>query len=224
MDFEKIFNESRVDMSRHISNEEKNAVVEEIKAAIRKGNATLLPKPKNRQFLSKAHLSESEVFRLIETYLKPQCIIGVMPNRNFPKSGSPELYLMKMYIKKFSAYIKVDLFKNKAVFWSIHELTSTLDRDFQHASDYQEDNLLKVFAWEWSQAYNAQCDKSLKIVNRFIRGKTLHFDFACGTVDYNVAEKIVPILMKTKPHRLYDISVQQSDIRAGGIEFELLEK
>lgn len=228
MNYLKIFFETRVEMSRHISNEEKNAVVEEIKKAISSYRARILPKPKNEQFMRFTHLSENDILSIIQEHLKPQCIVGVIPNRNYPEKGSPELYLMKMWIKKYSTYVKVDLRKGKVEFWSIHSLTSSLDRDFQYASDYKEDNLPKTFAWEWMQAYNDKCKQGFKIINRFVKGKTLHFDFECGDVDYDNGRDIVPILLETKPKRLYDIyyigKSMQLDIVAGGIEIELVEK
>lgn len=215
-------------MSRHISDEEKNAVVEEIKSAIENHKAKILDKPKNEQFKRYTHLSEKEILGIIKEHLKPQCIVGVIPNRDYPYKGSPELYLMKMWIKKYSTYVKVDLIKGKVEFWSIHSLTSTLDRDFQYASDYKEDNLPKTFAWEWMQSYNQKCKPGYKIINRFVKGKTLHFDFECGQVDYDNGRDIVPILLETKPHRLYDIYFigkhMQLDIVAGGIEIEITEK
>jgi hypothetical protein len=173
-------------------------------------------------------LQDKDIIDIIYNYIKPQNIVAVIPNRNYPKQGSIELYLLKMYIKKYSVYVKVDVTKDKVEFWSIHSLTSTLDRDYQYASDYAEDNLPKTFAWEWQNNYNSIAPKGFKITNKFIKGKTIHFDFECGDVNYDNAPLFLKQLIDSKPKRLYDIYYigghMQLDVVAGGIEIELEEK
>ena len=228
MDFLQVFYETRVMMSRHISNEEKDSVVEHIKSCIGNHKATILSRPQNVKFFNYTHLDKTDIFNIIFQYLQPKNIIGVIPNNNYPSQGSPELYLIRMYIKKYSAYIKVDLEKDSATFISLHSLTGTLDRDFQQASDYQENNLIKTFVWEWKQKYNEKAPAGFEIESSFIHDNYVHFDFACGEVNYENVKSFINILIDSKPHRLYDIDEQcghiQLDIVAGGIEIGLAEK
>ena len=220
--------ETRIHASRHLSNEEKNAVVDIIKFLIKENKWVIQDKSKNIEFKRVSHLTYEQIIDIIYTYIKPQNIVAVIPNRNYPKQGSAELYLLKMYIKKFSVYVKVDVTEDKVEFWSIHSLTSTLDRDYQYASDYSEDNLPKTFANEWVQNYNSIAPKGFKIINKFVNGKTIHFDFECGEVNYDNAKQFLDKLVNSKPKRLYDIYTIgnhiQLDTVAGGIEIELEEK
>lgn len=220
--------ETRIAASHHISNEEKEAVIESIKFHIKNGNWKIQNKPKNIEFKRFSHLTDQEIIKIIEEHIKPQNIVCVIPNRNYPAKGSIELYLLKMYIKKYSVYVKVDITEDKVEFWSIHSLTSSLDRDYQYASDYAENNLPKTFAWEWQQNYNSIAEKGFKISNRFVNDMTIHFDFECGEVNYENGRNIVPNLIKSKPNRLYDIyyigKSMQLDLSAGGIEIEITEK
>lgn len=220
--------ETRIAASRHLSDEEKEAVVETIKFHIADGKWKIQDKPKNREFKRFSRLSEKEIIDIIYQHISPRNIVAVIPNRNYPSKGSIELYLLKMYIKKFSVYVKVDVTDNKAEFWSIHSLTSSLDRDYQYASDYSENNLPKTFAWEWQQNYNSIAPKGYKIINRFVNDMTVHFDFECGNVTYENAKNFFKQLMDSKPKRLYDIyyigKSMQLDLVAGGIEIELTEK
>lgn len=220
--------ETRIHASRHLSNEEKEAVVDTIKFLISDNKWVIQNKRKNKDFKRETHLQDEEIINIIYKYIKPQNIVAVIPNRNYPNEGSPELYLLKMFIKKYSVYVKVDVTENKVEFWSIHSLTSTLDRDYQYASDGAEDNLPKVFTKEWEQKYNSIAPKGYKIVNKFVNGKNIHFDFECGEVNYDNAKNFVNQLIDSKPKRLYDIysigKHLQIEAVAGGIEIELEEK
>jgi hypothetical protein len=215
-------------MSRHISNEEKNSVIEAIQSLIDQKKWKIQDRQSNNKFKKMSGMSKPEIISIIRKYIKPQNIVGVIPNKNYPEYGSPELYLLKMFIKQFSVYVKVDIKKDCVEFWSIHSLTGTLDRDFQNASDYSENNLIRTFVWEWKQKYNEKAPEGYEIINSFIIGNSVHFDFACGDVNYNNVKNFINLLIETKPHRLYDIaelnSHVQLDIDSGGIRIKLVEK
>ena len=220
--------ETRIHASRHLSNEEKEAVIDTIKFLIKENKWAIQDKPKNRDFKKVTHLGDRDIIDIIYRFIKPQNIVAVIPNRNYPRQGSIELYLLKMYIKKYSVHLKVDVTENKVEFWSIHSLNSSLDRDYQYASDYAEDNLPKTFAWEWQNNYNSIAPKGFKIINKFVKDKTIHFDFECGDVNYDNATLFLKQLFDSKPKRLYDILYIdghiQLDAVAGGIEIKLEEK
>ena len=75
---------------------------------------------------------------------------------------------------------------------------------------------------------NEKAPKGFEIESSFINDNYVHFDFACGEVNYENVKSFINILIDSKPHRLYDIDEQcghiQLDIVAGGIEIGLTEK
>ena len=94
--------ETRIHASRHLSNEEKEAVIDTIKFLIKENKWAIQDKPKNRDFKKVTHLRDRDIIDIIYRFIKPQNIVAVIPNRNYPRQGSMELYLLKMYIKKYS--------------------------------------------------------------------------------------------------------------------------
>lgn len=228
MEFLELYYETRIYASRHLDNSEKNAVVEHIKDSIERNRWSIHKNEKNNKFKQMSGMNYSQIMDIIKTYIQPKNIVCVIPNNNYPKQGSQELYLLKMYIKKFSVYVKVDITEKSAEFWSIHSLTGTLDRDFQYASDYQENNLIKTFVWEWKQKYNEKAPAGFKVISSFINDMTAHFDFECGDVNYDNAGKFLNLFMSSIPHRLYQIKNInghiQLDLNAGGVDVELEEK
>ena len=85
-----ILEESRVFSTRHITYEEKQAVIECLEDSIRKGKVKITDRVENHEFMTKFKLDEQDALEYLRRYLKPGDIKATLLSR---KNPNEELYL-----------------------------------------------------------------------------------------------------------------------------------
>ena len=85
-----IFEESRVFSTRHLTYEEKLAVIECLEDSIRKGKAKIADRVENHEFMSRFNLDEHDALEYLRRYLKPGDIKATLLSR---KNHNEDLYL-----------------------------------------------------------------------------------------------------------------------------------
>ena len=69
-----ILEESRVFSTRHLTYEEKQAVIECLEDSIRKGKVKITDRVENHEFMERFKLGEQDVLEYLRRYLKPEDI------------------------------------------------------------------------------------------------------------------------------------------------------
>lgn len=227
--FEAIFNESRVIANRHLDVSEKDAVVEYIKECVYANKYKVVQRNETLGFLRWLRLDANQAAREIADALEAKNVMAVIENRNYPRQGSKELYLIRMYLRNKPTYVKVDIDQPYITFISIHLLKSYPYVDYQYAKDGSENNLPKMYVKEWVKNYR-KSKPQYQIKNYFVNGNTVHFDFY-EQMTMAFSKEILPDLWKVRPKHLYDFATKahnrnelEIEIAGGGIEITLAEK
>ena len=173
-----ILEESRVFSTRHITYEEKQAVIECLCDSIRKGKAKIVDRPENYDFLEKHKLNNHSALEYLEQYLKPGDIKATLLNRNNP---SEELYLCNHRVPNTNLflYIKFSIDPDGSIdVISFHESSEPIYVSFEKASDFQdnsfEEKAMKKTVYNYRKF--SKINKN-EIVDFFLQNNIARFTF-----------------------------------------------
>lgn len=220
IDFERVFRESRVVASRHLSYEEKEAVLDEVKTAIENQNLEILPREKNYNFMRSQGISERDAYSIMYD-MTPDQLIGVLPNKN---KTNDELYLFSVRLDKQTIYIKVAFDGDECKVISFHDQNEKIFLDYRGASDYEDNNFVKIYAGLWKTAFNKRNfnihGQDIKIKSYFVKGDVIHFDF---NTEVHASKLFNKLLMTCQPYGMGHKIYSEPEFVGGGVEVELAQ-
>ena len=138
-----ILEESRVFSTRHLTYEEKQAVIECLEDSIRKGKVKITDRVENHEFMTKFKLGEQDALEYLRRYLKPEDIKATLLSR---KNPNEELYLCSSKVpgSNLFLYIKFAISPDSSIeIISFHESSEPIYVSFEKASDFQDNSFEK---------------------------------------------------------------------------------
>ena len=135
-----ILEESRVFSTRHLTYEEKQAVIECLIDSIRKGKVKIADRVENHEFMEKFKLNDHDVLEYLGKYLKPGDIRATLLSR---KNHNEELYLCNPRVPNSNLflYVKFAINPDSSIdIISFHESSEPIYVSFEKASDFQDNS------------------------------------------------------------------------------------
>ena len=173
-----IFEESRVFSTRHLTYEEKLAVIECLEDSIRKGKAKIADRVENHEFMSRFNLDEHDALEYLRRYLKPGDIKATLLSR---KNYREELYLCNSRVPDSNLYLYVKFVINpdsSIDVISFHESSEPIYVSFEKSSDFQDNSFEERAAKKTVYNYRkfSKINKN-EIIDFFLQGNVAKITF-----------------------------------------------
>lgn len=170
--------ESRVFSTRHLTIEEKKAVIDCLRNSIRRGKIRISDRPENSDFMEKYHLSDQDVLKYLGKYIEPKDIKAALRSR---KNPSEELYICNSRVSnsKVFLYVKFSLRSDGFVdVISFHGSSEPVYTSYEKASDFQdksfEEKAMRKTVYNYKKFSNVNKNE---IIDFFLSDNKVRFTF-----------------------------------------------